>query len=74
MGAFYAYVLFLAFPLCAFREEIHPISPMAMFFRQHPSEEGRARLAKLRAPLERDGLFPARTDWTKVKGRRHRSN
>jgi len=51
----------------AFRPEIYPISPMAMFFRQHPSEEAHRRLAQLRARLDQVGLFPERAEKSRKK-------
>jgi len=44
----------------AFRQELYPFSPLAMFFRLHPSEQGLRSLEKLRAKLEQEGLFSER--------------
>jgi hypothetical protein len=44
----------------AFRQELYPVSPMAMFFRVHPSPEKLDAVQRLRTRLLRDGLFPER--------------
>lgn len=51
----------------AFRQELYPVSPMAMFFRLHPSPEKLEAVQRLRARLERDGLFPERGKHGKAK-------
>lgn len=57
----------------AFRQELHPVSPMAMFFRLHPSPDGLAKVTKLRAKLEKNGLFPARAKRLRKQAQAERS-
>jgi hypothetical protein len=46
----------------AFRQELYPVSPMAMFFRLHPSPEKLRGVERLRTRLEQGGLFPKRAE------------
>jgi hypothetical protein len=56
----------------AFRTEFYPVSPMAMFFRLHPTAGGLENVEKLRGRLEREGLFPERAKRFKPKRSKHR--
>lgn len=57
----------------AFEPEVYPVSPMAMFFRLHPSEEKLEAVRKLRTRLERDGLFPERAKRYRAKKAKRRA-
>jgi hypothetical protein len=57
----------------AFRQELYPVSPMAMFFRLHPTPQGLEKVAALRAKLEKKGLFPGRTKRLSAKAKRERA-
>jgi hypothetical protein len=58
----YLVVAFSGFNLAKgnFRREPYPVSAMPMFSRLHASARSEKRLVKLRAQLEREGLFPRR--------------
>ena len=64
LAALYLVVAFSRFKPSegAFRQELYPVSPMAMFFRLHPSPEKLEAVRRLRTRLNADGLFPERTE------------